>query len=271
MQRTPQTIAAHLRTILAPALAALTLPGDEANKHARTMRACATTLDGIDLAHLAAHLAYQRATAAGGRPRGEGGARPRNTISDPTGDTANELHRIIDTGMTLRRALDRIHPDPDWPSIESGWRAMASTSTEAIAALIEAVRVGESPAVDLGGAVECCADNVREAAHAARNATGCRAWLAPRALPADVDPPDPIREANRCAAWWLGANRDGDAIRCTNWRSEHRDANGTEQHSDLCDDHWAELCKHCHTRPRRTKGASECMACEIRNRRQRAA
>lgn len=270
-QRTPQTIAAHLRLILTPAIEALTLPGDDARKHARTLRACATTLESIDLHAIAHHLADQRACAAQGRPRGSGGVRARNTISDPTADTGNELHRIIDLGMELQRAIDRIHPDPDWPTIESGWRAMQSTSTEAIAALIDQVRHGEAPADDLADVIDTCADNVRHAHKCAMRATRCRAWLARFEQPADVDPPDPILEAMRCTSTMLGVDKDGEQIRCGKWRTTHRDANGSEVRSDLCSDCWALLCSVCHANVRRSPGAKDCMRCEIRARRGRAA
>lgn len=270
-QRTPQTIAAHLRLILAPAIDALTLPGDDARRHVRILRACASTLDNIDLVSIAWHLADQRACASEGRPRGGTGVRARNAISDPTGDTANELHRIIDLGMDLQRAIDRIHPDPDWPTIASGWRAMQSTSTEAIAALIDQVRHGEAPAIELADAIDTCADNVRHAHKCAQRADKCRAWLARFEQPADVDPPDPILEAMRCASTMLGVDKDGEPIRCGKWRTTHRDANGSEVRGDLCGDCFQLLCVVCHSNPRRTAGAKDCMRCEIRARRGRAA
>lgn len=274
-QRTPQTIAAHLRLILAPAIEALTLPGDAPRHHARTLRACSTTLDGIDLVGIAWHLADQRACAAQGRPRQSStdgsDRRARNTISDPTGDTANELHRIIDLGMDLQRALDRIHPDPDWPTIASGWRSMGSTSTEAIAALIDQMRHGEATAIDLSDAIETCADNVRHAHQCATKATKCRAWLARFEQPSDVDPPDPILEAMRCASTMLGVDKDGEQIRCGKWRTTHRDANGSEVRSDLCGDCFRLLCTVCLANVRRSPGAKDCMRCEIRARRGRAA
>lgn len=270
MQRTPQTIAAHLRTI-ATTIAALALPGNDANKHNRTLRACAHTLDHIDLHDIAASLANERACAAEGRPRGEHGVRSRNAISNPTADIAAEMHRIIDLGMDLQRALDRLMPDPDWPTIESGWRAMSSTSSEAIVALIDQVRHGEAPAIDLAAAVETCADNVRLAHQAARRAASCRAWLSRREDASEVDPPDPILEAMRCSGWPLGVDKDGEQVRCGNWRTVHRTDTGTEINSDLCDDCHALLCTRCRSRRRRTAGAKDCTACEMADRRKRAA
>lgn len=262
MQRTPQTIAAHLRTI-ATTIAALALPGNDANKHNRTLRACAHTLDHIDLHDIAASLANERACAAEGRPRGEHGVRSRNAISNPTADIAAEMHRIIDLGMDLQRALDRLMPDADWPTIESGWRAMSSTSSEDILLLIEQVRHGEAPAIDLADAVETCADNVRLAHQAAQRAASCRAWLSRREDASEVDPPDPILEAMRCTAT-DGYDKDGHPIRCPNFVGEeghqHPDT-GTKHHMTICDEHYQALCPCCFSRPRRTAGARHCEAC----------
>lgn len=273
MPRTPQTIAAHLRLALAPAVAGLTpwLDGDQ-QRHTRTIVGCAAILDPLDLFAVATSLTEQRRQAVAGRPRGESSGRGGG-VSSPTASVAEELDRIRMAGFLLAQAIDRLHPDPTWPSIESGWRAATSTATEHLARTIVAVREGD-PDADLDDAVDCLSIATREVAKRYRLALTVRAWAPARVELAEIDPPDAVTEAARCSGWPLGVDREGRQVRCGNFRGafprRHPDT-GAEQHSDLCDDCYRMLCPRCWSRIRRTPGAAECMACEIRARRARAA
>ncbi len=236
-----------------------------------TVQACGLVMEQIDLAAISLSLGHARGIAVHGRPKGDSaGPRAKGGVSRPTESAADELARIKDIGMDLAEALDRIHPDPSWPTIASGLRSRLRTATEVLAEACGDAWGTLSPAQaldDLADAVEGLHVNVTDAAAKARRAAQCRAW----GRASEVDPPDPVLEAMRCEAWWLGADKDGEPIRCGQWRSEHRTETGSVHPSRICDQHFRELCPQCGLRPRRTTGASECMACEIRKRRQRAA
>ena len=80
-----------------------------------------------------------------------------------------------------------------------------------------------------------------------------------------------VLEAMRCAAWWLGAEKNGDPIRCQQWASDHHTDTGSKHPSHLCDSHWSELCRSCWGAPRRTPGAKDCTTCSVRASRARRA
>lgn len=272
--RTPQTIAAHLTTNLTPAVTtAETLLSDANPRLHHRLTGCAVTLDGINLQAIAASLAEQRHQASQGRPRGESSGRSSG-ISNTTADTANEMHRLREIGLDLATALDRLHPDPRWPAIETGMRARQSCATEHVAAC-----AGEAYGTlnrdrcldDLIDAVDGLCVAVLDVQRKARTAMRARAWSSRDLQAADIDPPDVILEAAKCTSWPLGRDKDGEQRRCGNYRSDHRDANGTAHHCDTCDDCYKLICPKCWTRVRQTPGSKECAACEIRDRRQRAA
>lgn len=233
--------------------------------------ACGRVMGQIDLHIIAVSLTAQRTIAIDGRPHGDGdGRRAKGGVSRPTEDAAAEFGRIRDIGMDLAEALDRIHPDPSWPTIASGLRSRLRTATEVLAEACGDAWGTLSPVQaldDLADAVEGLHVNVTDAAAKARKAAQCRAW----GRASEVDPPDPVLEAMRCEAWWLGADKDGNAIRCGQWRSEHRTETGSVHPSRVCDQHWAELCRSCWGAPRRTPGAKDCTTCSVRASRQRKA
>ena len=165
-------------------------------------------------------------------------------------------------------ALDRLHPHPDWPPITSGLRARLTTATEALIAACVATQDPQVAWEDLADAVEGVQVATAAVIHAARRASRARAWAREYDID-DIDPPDTLTEAARCTGWPNGKDKAGEPIGCRNWRTDHRDPNGATHHDDLCLDCLAKLCPQCWQRPRRTPGARECMACEIRNRRTR--
>lgn len=236
-----------------------------------TVDACGRTMDRIDLVAISLSLGHQRAIAVDGRPRGDSdGPRAKGGVSRPTESAAGELARIKDIGQELAEALDRIHPDPSWPTIESGKRSRLHTATETLTEACRDAWGTLSPAQaldDLADAVEGLHVNVTDAAAKARRAAQCRAW----GRASEVDPPDPVLEAMRCQAWWLGTDKDGEPHRCGQWRSEHRTETGSVHPSRVCDQHWAELCRSCWSAPRRTPGAKDCTTCSVRASRQRKA
>lgn len=236
-----------------------------------TVDACGRTMDRIDLVAISLSLGHQRAIAVDGRPRGDSdGPRAKGGVSRPTESAAGELARIKDIGLDLAEALDRIHPDPSWPTIESGKRSRLHTATETLSEACRDAWGTLSPAQaldDLADAVEGLHVNVTDAAAKARCAAQCRAW----GRAGEVDPPDPVLEAMRCQAWWLGTDKDGEPHRCGQWASEHRTDTGSAHPSRLCDEHWRELCPVCMGAPRRTPGAKDCTTCSVRASRQRKA
>lgn len=260
--RTPQTIAAHMHTILAPTTATAChwyeRAGHPIGHLARTITGAAITLDGINLYDIAGSLSEQRRQAEQGRPRGGsgngGGSSP--SVSSTTADTAMELYRIRSYGMDLQEAIDRLHPDPVWPTIASGWRARNSTATENLAHELDLTWTGDSSAGNLTDAVEGIAVAVKLVVMRANRAGKVRAW---HGDPADIDPPDDLTEAARCST-----------PDCGHWRADHRDANGSTHDTDKCIECVAKLCPMCWTRPRRSPNAKDCMACQIRNRRRAA-
>ncbi len=277
MIRTPQTIAAHMTHVLTPAVtAAEALTQPTPSLHRRVIGS-AVLLARVDLRAIAASLAAERTQARAGRPRGErGGGKGsgRGGSTSTTEDVAGELWRIRDVGLQLAEALDRLHPDPTWPAVTSGLRARTTCATELVASCAGACFGSLNPERawdDLADSIDGLEIAVRHVLTNARRAERTRAW---RAAPIDVDPPDQTLEAARCSSWPLGKDRNGEPIRCGNYRGAHGHIHpdtGVHHHDDLCDDCYRLLCPRCWSRIRRTPGAGECMACEIAQRRQRVA
>lgn len=282
MTARPEHVARYLQQIAAPATSAayehLTAriiahgqPMPTMRSLSLTVKACGETLERIDLVAISLSLGQARAIAAGGRPHGDSdGPRAKGGVSRPVESAAGELYRIRSIGLDLAEALDRIHPDPSWPAITSGLRSRLHTSTETLAEACQDAHgtLNAAQALDdLADAVEGLHINVTDAAAKARRAAKCRAW----GRSEEVDPPDPVLEAMRCAAWWLGADKNGDPIRCQQWASDHHTDTGSKHPSHLCDSHWGELCRSCWGAPRRTPGAKDCTTCSVRASRQRKA
>ena len=273
--RTPQTIAAHMTHILAPAVRAaeaLTQPNPRLRLY---ITGNAKLLTEIDLVAIAHSLAGERAQASAGRPRGSSnGAGSKGAVTSTTEDCALELDRISDIGLMLAEAIDRLHPDPSWPPITSGIRTRLQCATEhtlATAAGCFDTLNPERSYDDLEDSVDGLCIAVREVLKRAETARRTRAWFA---LPAQVDLPDTAREAAleaaRCTSWPLGKDRNGEPARCGNYRGEHGHRHpdtDSAHHDDLCDDCYMLVCPQCWSRVRRTPKAKECDACEIRNRR----
>ena len=265
--RTPQSIAAHITTALIPAI---TTTAGQHGRHPGNLitrlQGCAINLANVDLAAIAASLGREHHTAAAGRPRQGAGGNTGGIGTSTTEDISCELDRISRYWLDLTETIDRLHPHPDWPPITSGLRARLTTATEALIAVCT-----QDPQVaweDLTDAVEGVQVATAAVMHAARRASRARAWAREHDLD-DIDPPDTLTEAARCTGWPNGKDKAGEPIGCRNWRTDHRDPNGATHHEDLCLDCYALLCPQCWQRPRRTPGARECMACEIRNRRTR--
>lgn len=276
MSATPSLVGHYLQHIAAPATtAAYNHLAERAAmppmRLGSTVQACGLVMEQIDLRAIAVSLTAQRGIAVDGRPKGDSaGPRAKGGVSRPTESAADELARIKDIGLDLAEALDRIHPDPSWPTIASGLRSRLRTATEVLAEACGDAWGTLSPAQaldDLADAVERLRVNVTDAAAKARRAAQCRAW----GRASEVDPPDPVLEAMRCQAWWLGTDKDGEPHRCGQWASEHRTDTGSVHPSRLCDDHWRELCSVCMAAPRRTPGAKDCTTCSVRASRQRKA
>jgi len=234
----------------------------------------AVTLAHIDLFTIAADLADARACALDGRPRGESSGRGGGGATSTTEDVGTELWRIRDIGLQLDEAIDKLHPDPSWPTISSGLRERTACATEhvlAAAAACFATLNPERAYDDLADAVDGLCVAATEVRRLATIAAKTRAW---RATPESVDPPDDTLEAARCTSWPLGMDRNGKPARCGNYRGEHghrHPITGSAHHDDLCDDCYRMVCPQCWSRVRRTPNARDCMACEIRTRRGRAA
>ena len=270
--RTPQTIAAHITTALIPAI---TTTAGQHGRHPGNLitrlQGAAINLAQIDLPAIAASLGREHHTAAAGRPRQGAGGSTGGIGTSTTEDIGCELDRLSRYWLELTEAIDRLHPHPDWPPITSGLRARLTTATEALIAVCVAPGATQDPQVaweDLTDAVEGVQVATAAVMHAARRASRARAWAREHDLD-DIDPPDTLTEAARCTGWPNGKDKAGEPIGCRNWRTDHRDPNGATHHEDLCLDCYALLCPQCWQRPRRTPGARECMACEIRNRRTR--
>lgn len=270
--RTPQTIAAHITTALIPAI---TTTAGQLGRHPGNLitrlQGCAINLANIDMPAIAASLGREHHTAAAGRPRQGAGGNTGGIGTSTTEDIGCELDRLSRYWLDLTEAIDRLHPHPDWPPITSGLRARLTTATEALIAVCVAPGATQDPQLaweDLADAVEGVQVATAAVIHAARRASRARAWAREHDLD-DIDPPDTITEAARCTGWPNGKDKAGEPIGCRNWRTDHRDPNGATHHDDLCLDCLAKLCPQCWQRPRRTPGARECMACEIRNRRTR--
>lgn len=270
--RTPQTIAAHITTALIPAI---TTTAGQHGRHPGNLitrlQGAAINLTNIDMPAIAASLGREHHTAATGRPRQGAGGSTGGIGTSTTEDIGCELDRLSRYWLDLTEAIDRLHPHPDWPPITSGLRARLTTATEALIAVCVAPGATQDPQLaweDLADAVEGVQVATAAVIHAARRASRARAWAREHDLD-DIDPPDTITEAARCTGWPNGKDKAGEPIGCRNWRTDHRDPNGATHHDDLCLDCLAKLCPQCWQRPRRTPGARECMACEIRNRRTR--
>lgn len=270
--RTPQTIAAHITTALIPAI---TTTAGQLGRHPGNLitrlQGCAINLANIDMPAIAASLGREHHTAAAGRPRQGAGGSTGGIGTSTTEDIGCEIDRLSRYWLDLTEAIDRLHPHPDWPPITSGLRARLTTATEALRAVCVAPGATQDPQVaweDLTDAVEGVQVATAAVMHAARRASRARAWAREHDLD-DIDPPDTLTEAARCTGWPNGKDKAGEPIGCRNWRTDHRDPNGATHHEDLCLDCYALLCPQCWQRPRRTPGARECMACEIRNRRTR--
>lgn len=270
--RTPQSIAAHITTALIPAI---TTTAGQHGRHPGNLitrlQGCAINLTNIDMPAIAASLGREHHTAAAGRPRQGAGGNTGGIGTSTTEDISCELDRISRYWLDLTETIDRLHPHPDWPPITSGLRARLTTATEALIAVCVAPGATQDPQVaweDLTDAVEGVQVATAAVMHAARRASRARAWAREHDLD-DIDPPDTLTEAARCTGWPNGKDKAGEPIGCRNWRTDHRDPNGATHHEDLCLDCYALLCPQCWQRPRRTPGARECMACEIRNRRTR--
>ncbi len=291
---TPDSIAAHLTNTAAPAVAyahdylhrtlvvAGYSPTITPGRLARRIMACAEGIATVDLPAIALSLAGERVIAEGGRPRNAdngGGSSP--STSSTTASIAEELYRIRAIGLDLREALDRIMPDPDWPTIESGSRGRLTTATEllegVIAVSLEAVRAAwcleaRAPANlertydELADAVEGMEAAIQMARQCARRAERARAW---RANPADVDMPPVLEEFARCSGW---PRKRLELEPCENYTGAfghvHPDT-GAVHHRDLCDECYLLICPVCWARARRTPKAKECAACEIAARRNR--
>ena len=271
-QRTPQTIAAHITTALIPAI---TTTAGQHGRHPGNLitrlQGAAINLANVDMPAIAASLGREHHTAAAGRPRQGAGGNTGGIGTSTTEDISCELDRISRYWLDLTETIDRLHPHPDWPPITSGLRARLTTATEALIAVCVAPGATQDPQVaweDLTDAVEGVQVATAAVMHAARRASRARAWAREHDLD-DIDPPDTLTEAARCTGWPNGKDKAGEPIGCRNWRTDHRDPNGATHHEDLCLDCYALLCPQCWQRPRRTPGARECMACEIRNRRTR--
>ena len=271
--RTPQSIAAHITTALIPAI---TTTAGQLGRHPGNLitrlQGCAINLANIDMPAIAASLGREHHTAAAGRPRQGAGGSTGGIGTSTTEDIGCELDRLsrywfappgASGPPSLMEALDRLHPHPDWPPITSGLRARLTTATEALIAVCVASGATQTPQVaweDLTDAVEGVQVATAAVIHAARRASRARAWAREHDLD-DIDPPDTITEAARCTT-----------TGCDNYRGTHGHRHpdtGAEHHAGLCAEHYMQLCPQCWSRPRRTPGASECMACEIRNRRTR--
>ena len=270
--RTPQTIAAHITTALIPAI---TTTAGQHGRHPGNLitrlQGAAINLANVDMAAIAASLGREHHPAAAGRPRQGAGGNTGGIGTSTTEDISCELDRISRYWLDLTETIDRLHPHPDWPPITSGLRARLTTATEALIAVCVAPGATQDPQVaweDLTDAVEGVQVATAAVMHAARRASRARAWAREHDLD-DIDPPDTLTEAARCTGWPNGKDKAGEPIGCRNWRTDHRDPNGATHHEDLCLDCYALLCPQCWQRPRRTPGARECMACEIRNRRTR--
>ena len=270
--RTPQTIAAHITTALIPAI---TTTAGQHGRHPGNLitrlQGAAINLANVDMPAIAASLGREHHTAAAGRPRQGAGGNTGGIGTSTTEDISCELDRISRYWLDLTETIDRLHPHPDWPPITSGLRARLTTATEALIAVCVAPGATQDPQVaweDLTDAVEGVQVATAAVMHAARRASRARAWAREHDLD-DIDPPDTLTEAARCTGWPNGKDKAGEPIGCRNWRTDHRDPNGATHHEDLCLDCYALLCPQCWQRPRRTPGARECMACEIRNRRTR--
>ena len=270
--RTPQSIAAHITTALIPAI---TTTAGQHGRHPGNLitrlQGAAINLAQIDLPAIAASLGREHHTAAAGRPRQGAGGSTGGIGTSTTEDIGCELDRLSRYWLELTEAIDRLHPHPDWPPITSGLRARLTTATEALIAVCVAPGATQDPQLaweDLADAVEGVQVATAAVIHAARRASRARAWAREHDLD-DIDPPDTLTEAARCTGWPNGKDKAGEPIGCRNWRTDHRDPNGATHHDDLCLDCYAKLCPLCWTRVRRTVGAKECMACEIRNRRTR--
>lgn len=274
-RRTPQLIAAHISRTLVPAIeGAFGSLGARRGDVVSRALGCAITLEYTDLAAIAASLGHERAQARQGRPRQGESRRSGGIGTSTTEDVANEVVRLQLIGLDLAEALDRLHPDPRWPPLASGWRQRTTTATEHVTAACVAVYGAQDPiraAEDLSDAVEGLHAATKDVVAKARRAGQARAW---GAQGADVDPPDDLAEAARCTGWPKGRDRDGALVGCRNWRGTQGHLNpetNTHQHDDLCDDCYRSLCPLCWSRVRRSPGAKECMACEIKQRRGRAA
>ena len=279
---TPDTIAAHLANTAAPAVAyahdylhrtlvvAGYSPTITPGRLARRIMACAEGIATVDLPAIALSLAGERVIAEGGRPRNAdsgGGSNP--STSSTTASIAEELHRIRAIGLDLREALDRIMPDPDWPTIESGARGRMTTATELLARWCLEARSTTNPAQaydELADAVEGMEAAIQMARQCARRAERARAW---RAIPADVDMPPVLEEFARCSGW---PRKRLELEPCDNYTGAfghvHPDT-GAVHHRDLCDACYLLICPVCWARARRTPKAKECAACEIAARRNR--
>ena len=270
--RTPQSIAAHITTALIPAI---TTTAGQHGRHPGNLitrlQGAAINLANVDLPAIAASLGREHHTAAAGRPRQGAGGNTGGIGTSTTEDIGCELDRLSRYWLDLTETIDRLHPHPDWPPITSGLRARLTTATEALRAVCVAPGATQDPQVaweDLTDAVEGVQVATAAVMHAARRASRARAWAREHDLD-DIDPPDTLTEAARCTGWPNGKDKTGEPIGCRNWRTDHRDPNGATHHEDLCLDCYGKLCPACFSRPRRTPGARECMACEIRNRRTR--
>ena len=252
----PVTIAAHLRTLSAPAVDAAArqlatrLPhsGDPAWMGRRVV-SVAVALEPVDLTGLAHHLTAQRALAAEGRPRGESG-RSTGLPWSPTEAAAAELHRIRIAGLEVREAIDRLFPDPAWPAIRT------RTAVEALDLTAAAAWGTFAPGMawaDLDDAVEGVEVAGRHVLATVAAALKVRAW----GKASEVDPP-PLPEA-RCS----GRLNAG----CENWigAEPHRHPEtGSVHWADVCDECYRLVCPECWTRQRRTPGAKRCSTCETR-------
>lgn len=274
-RRTPQLIAAHISRTLVPAIeGAFGSLGARRGDVVSRALGCAITLEYIDLAAIAVSLGHERAQARQGRPRQGESRRSGGIGTSTTEDVANEVVRLQLIGLDLAEALDRLHPDPRWPPLTSGWRQRTTTATEHVTAACVAVYGAQDPiraAEDLSDAVDGLHAATRDVVVKARRADQARAW---GAQGADVDPPNDLIEAARCSGWPKGRDREGALVGCRNWRGAQGHLNpetNTHHHEDLCDDCYRSLCPLCWSRVRRSPGAKECMACEIRLRRGRAA
>ena len=272
MSTRTESIAAHITTALIPAI---TTTAGQLGRHPGNLitrlQGCAINLANVDMAAIAASLGREHHTAAAGRPRQGAGGSTGGIGTSTTEDISCELDRISRYWLDLTETIDRLHPHPDWPPITSGLRARLTTATEALIAVCVAPGATQDPQVaweDLTDAVEGVQVATAAVMHAARRASRARAWAREHDID-DIDPPDTLTEAARCTGWPNGKDKTGEPIGCRNWRTDHRDPNGATHHEDLCLDCYALLCPQCWQRPRRTPGARECMACEIRNRRTR--